>query len=91
MSWLAGAWLLVLHEHVDDVVLVRAGKAGASQKTEEKVQSDKDAGLREGMLSLSSGVTASTKTPGSTASGRDCRSAGSPMKDARDAHSTSSS
>ena len=47
----------------------RAGKAGASQKTKEKVQSDKEAGLREGMLSLSSKVAATGKKAGGAAAG----------------------
>ena len=61
---------LVQHACVADWPLLSAGKAGASQKTKEKVKSDKDAGLREGMLSLSSKVAASGKKAGSAAAGR---------------------
>ena len=44
-----------------DGLMLRAGKAGASQKTKEKVKGDKEAGLREGKLSLSSKVAAKNK------------------------------
>ena len=37
------------------------GKAGASDKTQDKVRSDEDAGLRQGMLSMSSKVAAAGK------------------------------
>ena len=49
--------------HIDGLML-RAGKAGASQKTKEKVKGDKEAGLREGKLSLSSKVAAKVKQAG---------------------------
>lgn len=61
---------LMQHASVVDWPLLSAGKAGASQKTKEKVKSDKDAGLREGMLSLSSKVAASGKKAGGAAAGR---------------------
>ena len=65
--------MLVPHQRSSDELLVAAGKAGASQKTMEKVKSDKDAGLREGMLSLSSKLGAAGKKAGSAAEGKkDC-------------------
>ncbi len=51
-----------------DGVMLRAGKAGASQKTKEKVKGDKEAGLREGKLSLSSKVAAKDKEAGKAGS-----------------------